>query len=101
LPSLWFVAARSHPPPLASTAKQKTHGDAEDLWGQQIVEVFHADENLAANPPAGSKFAGIDFGADINPLKNIRYPWKEAVHVSGSSPLPKRRNFSFGTRLTT
>jgi hypothetical protein len=78
---------------LASTAKQKTHGDIEDLWGKQVAELFHADkilknspeEILGTQPPEGSEFANIDFGKEIRPLKNNGDPWTEAVYICRAS----------------
>lgn len=35
--------------------------------------------------PAGSQFAGIDFGNEISPLKNNGDPWKEAVYICRAS----------------
>lgn len=100
--TLWMVShyiADAHMPfhcdnrALASTAKQKTHCDVEDLWGKQVSELFHsktilrksAEEILGAKPPEGSKFANIDFGNKISPLKNSGDPWKEAVYICRSS----------------
>ncbi len=78
---------------LASTSKQKTHCAVEDLWGDQVSGLFHSKnilrkspaEILAAQPPAGSKFAGINFGTDIRLLKNGGDPWKEAVYICRAS----------------
>jgi hypothetical protein len=78
---------------LASTAKQDTHGDVEDLWGKQVSEVFHSknvlkkspDEILGAKSPQDSKFANLNFGAGISPLKNSGDPWKEAVYICRAS----------------
>lgn len=78
---------------LASTAKQKTHGEVEDLWGEQIAELFHASailkkskaEILAAEAPAHSHFSAIDFGTGVSKLKNSGDPWKEAVYICRAS----------------
>jgi len=78
---------------LASTSKQKNHSAVEELWGKQVPDIFHAntilkmDDSaiLGAKPPAGSKFAAIDFGRDIGPLKNGGDPWKEAVYICRAS----------------
>lgn len=100
--TLWMVShyiADAHMPfhcdnrALASTAKQETHSEVEDLWGKQVAAIFHADkilnkkqqEILDAKPPAGSHFAGIDFGTDLDPLKNSGDPWKEAVYICRAS----------------
>jgi hypothetical protein len=32
---------------LASTAKQKTHGKVEDLWGEQVSDLFHSKTILS------------------------------------------------------
>lgn len=99
---LWMVShyiADAHMPfhcdnrALASTAHQKTHCDMEDLWGKQVSKLFHSktilktasDKILAAQPPKGSKFTGLDFGTEIRPLKNSGDPWKEAVYVCRAS----------------
>jgi hypothetical protein len=96
--NLWMMShyiADAHMPfhcdnrALASTAKQKTHGKFEDLWGKQVSMLFHTteilkkttDEILAAKLPTNSKFAGIDYGQEIPPLKNSGDPWKEAVYI--------------------
>jgi hypothetical protein len=96
--NLWMMShyiADAHMPfhcdnrALGSTSKQKTHGEVEDLWGEQVPELFHAkailtktkEEILAAQPAAPSKFAGINFGNKISPLKNSGDPWKEAVYL--------------------
>lgn len=78
---------------LASTTKQATHSDTEDLWGKQVAELFHADkilrkspqEILDAKPPDNSEFAGIKFGKEICPLRNSGDPWKEAVYICRAS----------------
>jgi hypothetical protein len=78
---------------LASTAKQKTHGAVEDQWGKQVSDLFHAkkilkeskEKILEEQPPNGSKFTGIDFGKEINALKNNGDPWKEAVYICRAS----------------
>lgn len=78
---------------LASTSKQDTHCDVENLWGKQVSQMFHAKEILRkkpndifdAQPPSGSMFADIDFGKGIKPLKNSGDPWKEAVYICRAS----------------
>ena len=78
---------------LASTAKQKTHCDVENLWGKQVPSVFHSGnilkmtpEDILATPlPPGSRFAGIIFGDRISPLKNSGDPWKECVYMCRAS----------------
>jgi hypothetical protein len=78
---------------LASTSAQKTHGAVEKLWGEQVSALFHsktilrksAAEILAAAPPEGSKFEGINFGTTISALKNGGDPWKEAVYICRAS----------------
>jgi hypothetical protein len=78
---------------LASTAKQDTHCDIEKLWGKQVPTRFDDNEILnqsndailTADLPPGSKFAGIDFGSDIPPLRNNGDPWKEAVYICRAS----------------
>jgi len=78
---------------LASTAKQKTHGKVEDLWGEQVSDLFYsktilsksADDILDSNPPTGSKFSDLNFGSTISPLKNSGDPWKEAVYICRAS----------------
>lgn len=74
---------------LASTAKQKTHCDVEDLWGEQVPKVFHKgkilkmdhDEILETPLPADSEFAELNYGNTIKPLKNAGDPWKECVFM--------------------
>ena len=100
--TLWMAShyiADSHMPfhcdnrALASTAKQKTHGDVEELWGKQVPDAFHsgtilktsADEILATPLPSGSQFAGLTFGDTISPLKNSGDPWKECVYMCRAS----------------
>ena len=92
---LWMVShyiADGHMPfhcdnrALASTARQSTHCDMEKLWGQQVADIFHADnillethdEILAAIPPANSQLAGLDFGGPIAPLRSGD-TWKDTV----------------------
>jgi len=78
---------------LASTSKQGTHGDIEDIWGDQVADLFHAktilDQSpeviLRTKPPTGSKFTKIDFGHEIAQLKNSGDPWKEAVYICRAS----------------
>jgi hypothetical protein len=78
---------------LASTAKQKTHGEIEEVWGKEVPEKFYSkeilteenEEILNAEMPPNSNFAGIKFGNDINPLKNNGDPWKEAVFICRAS----------------
>lgn len=80
---------------LASTADQDTHCDIEKLWGEQVPELFKAKtilgtgraKILAAELPAGSKLAGLDYGAGIKPLKNggSGDPWEEAVYICRAS----------------
>jgi len=78
---------------LGSTAKQKTHGEMEDLWGKQVPSVFHSgtilkmdsDAILGTPLPRGSHFAGINFGDAISPLKNNGDPWKECVYMCRAS----------------
>lgn len=100
--TLWMMShyiADAHMPfhtdnrALASTAKQDTHCDVEKEWGEQVNQLFHAKsilkrtsaEILAAVPPPGSKFAGLDFGTDIRPLKNEGDPWQESVYICRGS----------------
>jgi hypothetical protein len=100
--TLWMAShyiADSHMPfhcdnrALASTAKQKTHGDVEDIWGKQVSSLFHAkeilnqtsDDILETKPPDDSEFASIDFGNEISSLKNSGDPWKEAVFICRAS----------------
>ena len=100
--TMWLVShyiSDSHMPfhcdnrALASTAKQNTHGDVEDIWGKQVSNLFHAreilnqtsEEILDAKPPQGSAFATIDFGNEISTLKNNGDPWKEAVYICRAS----------------
>jgi hypothetical protein len=74
---------------LASTSKQKTHGEVEDLWGKQVPEAFHSgkilkkthDDILETPLPNGSKFANLNYGDTIKPLKNAGDPWKECVFM--------------------
>jgi hypothetical protein len=78
---------------LASTTKQKTHSEVEDIWGEQVPAIFHAskiltmkaDSILAAQLPMTSHFTGISFGTRISPLKNSGDPWKEAVYICRAS----------------
>jgi hypothetical protein len=100
--TLWMAShyiADSHMPfhcdnrALASTAKQKTHGEVEDIWGKQVSTLYHAkeilsqssEEILAEKHPKGSEFASIDFGNEIAALKNNGDPWKEAVYICRAS----------------
>ena len=74
---------------LAASKKEGAHGPVEDLWGKQVPSVFHcdtilkmsADKILATPLPSGSRFAGLDFGDKILPLKNEGDPWKECVFI--------------------
>lgn len=74
---------------LASTTNQKTHGEIEDAWGDQMPQMFYStkilqvnnNEILNAEMPSESRFTNIDFGDDIQPLKNNGDPWKEAVYI--------------------
>lgn len=79
---------------LASTSSKKNaHGKIEDLWGENVPELFHAgtilkktgQEILAEPLPANSKFKDITFGDVIPPLKNNGDPWKEAVYTCRAS----------------
>ena len=78
---------------LASTAKQKTHGAVEEEWGKQVPPAFLCGEILkmtaaailAAPLPAGSHFAGLDFGQTISPLRNSGDPWTECVYIGRAS----------------
>jgi hypothetical protein len=100
--TLWMMShyiADAHMPfhcdnrALASTAKQKTHKEVEDIWGKQVSKLFHSKEVLkqstktilSAEPPKSSKFASLDFGNEIYPLKNGSDPWKEAVYICRAS----------------
>jgi len=100
--TLWMAShyiADSHMPfhcdnrALASTSKQKTHGEVEDIWGKQVSNLYHAqeilnqtsEEILATKPPKGSEFTSIDFGNEIDSLKNNGDPWKEAVYICRAS----------------
>lgn len=100
--TLWMTShyiADSHMPfhcdnrALASTSKQDTHGEVEDIWGKQVSNLFHSkeilkqtsEEILETKPPEGSEFAAIDFGNEINSLKNNGDPWKEAVYICRAS----------------
>lgn len=73
----------------SSDTKHKAHSGIETLWGKQVPALFKAKailnktpkEILAAQPPKGSKFAGIDFGQAIGALVNSGDPWKEAVYL--------------------
>lgn len=78
---------------LASTTKQKTHGAVEDIWGEQVAELFRAKQILrqdakailGAKPKKDSKIAGIDFGDRVDKLKNNGDPWYEAVFICRAS----------------
>ncbi len=78
---------------LASTAKQDTHKKVENIWGKQLSKLFHSKVVLRKNPkeilsaqlPKVSKFVGLDFGNDIQPLKNGSDQWKEAVYICRAS----------------
>jgi hypothetical protein len=99
---LWMVShyiADAHMPfhcdnrALASTAKQKTHGQMEDLWGRQVPAVFHSDSILKMDADGildthlatDSHFAGLNFGTTVSPLKNQGDPWKESVYMCRAS----------------
>ncbi len=75
---------------LASSNKDnKAHSGIETIWGKQVSKLFHVKsilkqtpkQILEAQPPKGSKFAGIDFGKDIGVLVNKSDPWLEAVYL--------------------
>lgn len=78
---------------LASTAKQKTHSDVEDLWGKQVPDLFHSQKILRTSsetildalPTSNSKFREIDFGSKVSSMKNGGDPWKEAVYICRAS----------------
>jgi hypothetical protein len=76
---------------LASSSAQKTHLAVEDLWGEEVPDLFHADsvlrksaEEILAAECAG-EFKDLDLGRTIKPLKNEGDPWKEAVYICRAS----------------
>lgn len=70
-----------------------THAAVEDLWGDQVPEIFHATtildtsatEILDAGFHPGSNFADLDLGKEIPALKNDGDPWLEAVQICKTS----------------
>lgn len=78
---------------VASTARQTTHCDVENLWGEQVSDLFHAKTLLGKHPeeilntrhPEKSAFDNLDFGKGISALKNSGDPWKEAVYICRAS----------------
>lgn len=77
----------------ASSTKQKTHCDIENLWGDQVPATFHstkvlkmtAEAILATALPSNSRFAGLTFGATLSPMKNGSDPWLESVYICRAS----------------
>lgn len=80
---------------LAAAGPDGAHSPIEDLWGEQVPELFKAKtilgtgrtKILAAELPSGSRFAGLNYGSGITPLKNggSGDPWEEAVYICRAS----------------